>query len=127
MNSNASGQYPDSWHGSCWETCRLGRTARETSRVERIQSETSTLDTNPGERLRRRNGESSCYLGSDGRWHGRVSVGLRPDGSPDRRHVSGRDRDVVLSKIAKLEVLRDAGKVVSPSRVPTVANWMRTA
>lgn len=43
--------------------------------------------------MRRRNGESSCYLGSDGRWHGRVSVGLKQDGSPDRRHVSGRDQE----------------------------------
>jgi integrase len=75
---------------------------------------------------RRGNGESTCYLGSDGRWHGRVSVGRKADGSPDRRHVSGRDQDTVLGKIEKLEALRDAGKVVLPSRVPTVARWMRT-
>lgn len=76
--------------------------------------------------MRRRNGESSCYLGSDGRWHGRVSVGLKLDGSPDRRHVSARDRNTVLDKIAKLEALRDDAKVVGPSCIPTVAKWMRT-
>lgn len=77
-------------------------------------------------RTRRRNGESTCYLGSDGRWHGRVSVGLKPDGSPDRRHVSAADWDTVLEKIEKLEALRDAGQVVVPSRVPTLAEWLRT-
>jgi integrase len=76
--------------------------------------------------MRRRNGESSCYFGADGRWHGRVSVGLKPDGSPDRRHVSARDQDIVLEKIEKLETLRDSGKAVVPARVPTVAVWMRT-
>lgn len=68
--------------------------------------------------MRRRNGESTCYLGSDGRWHGRVSVGLKPDGSPDRRHVSGYEQDTVLEKIRKLQALRDAGKAVVPARVP---------
>lgn len=77
-------------------------------------------------RSRRRNGESTCYLGSDGRWHGRVKVGLKLDGSPDRRHVSSRDRDIVLEKIARLQAFRDAGQVVAPRRVPTVAQWMRT-
>jgi integrase len=77
-------------------------------------------------RSRRRNGESTCYLGADGRWHGRVSVGLKPDGSPDRRHVSSRDRDTVLAKIDHLEALRDAGQIVTPNRALTVAGWMRT-
>jgi integrase len=77
-------------------------------------------------RTRRRNGQSTCYLGSDGLWHGRVSVGLKADGSPDRRHVCSRDRDTVLGKIEKLEAIRDAGQVVAPIRVPTVAEWMRT-
>jgi len=69
---------------------------------------------------------SSYYFGADGRWHGRVSIGLKPDGSPDRRHVSGQERDIVLDKIAKLEALRDSGKAIGPSHVPTVASWMRT-
>ena len=77
-------------------------------------------------RTRKRNGESTCYLGSDGRWHGRVSVGLKPDGSPDRRHVSAADRDTVLEKIKKLEATRAAGQIVAPSRVPTLAEWLRT-
>lgn len=77
-------------------------------------------------KTRKRNGGSTSYLGSDGRWHGRVSIGLKPDGSPDRRHVSAIDRDTVIEKIEKLEALRDAGQIVAPSRVPTLAEWMRT-
>lgn len=74
--------------------------------------------------MRRRNGESSLYLGSDGRWHGRVSMGIKSDGSPDRRHVSGRDRESVVEKVKKLEALRDLGTTVTLSAVPTVAEWM---
>ena len=32
-------------------------------------------------RSKRPNGESSVYFGADGRWHGRVTVGRRDDGS----------------------------------------------
>jgi integrase len=38
---------------------------------------------------RKPNGASSIYLGSDGTWHGRVTVGFKDDGSPDRGHVRG--------------------------------------
>lgn len=76
--------------------------------------------------MRRHNGESTCYFGADGRWHGRVSIGLKPDGSSDRRHVSSPHRDIVLEKIARLEAAREAGKAMPPARVPTVASWMRT-
>ncbi|MBR7828149.1 hypothetical protein KDK95_17665 [Actinospica sp. MGRD01-02] len=31
-----------------------------------------------------------------------------------------------MEKIGKLEALRDAGSVVGPARIPTVAQWMRT-
>jgi integrase len=30
---------------------------------------------------------SSIYQGEDGYWHGRVTMGVRDDGTPDRRHV----------------------------------------
>lgn len=35
---------------------------------------------------RKPNGRSSIYLGKDGLWHGWVTIGIKPDGSPDRRH-----------------------------------------
>src|SRR6476661_2561508 len=45
------------------------------------------------------NGESTIYKGADGRWHGYVSVGYRLNGRPDRRHVTGGTRGVVVDKV----------------------------
>lgn len=41
---------------------------------------------------RNANGRSSIYQGKDGYWHGRVTVGTKDDGRPDRRHVMARPR-----------------------------------
>jgi integrase len=71
---------------------------------------------------RRANGESSIYKATDGRWHGWVSVGLRPDGKRDRRHVTGKNRPVVVEKVRSLERARDAGTIAA-ARIPTVAEW----
>ena len=32
------------------------------------------------------------YLGKDGSWHGGVTMVVRDDGKPDRRHVRGKDK-----------------------------------
>lgn len=57
------------------------------------------------------NGASSVYKGKDGYWHGRVTVGVRDDGKPDRRHVQGKTEADVIRKVRKLERERDTGKV----------------
>ncbi len=41
-------------------------------------------------RSREPNGASTIYKGADGFWHGRVTVGVRDDGKPDRRHVDAQ-------------------------------------
>jgi hypothetical protein len=38
------------------------------------------------------NRQSSIYLGKDGHWHGRVTVGRKDDGSEDRRHVMSKSK-----------------------------------
>ena len=48
------------------------------------------------------NGESTIYKGADGRWHGYVSVGFKLDGTLDRRHVSSRNRGVVVAKVLRV-------------------------
>lgn len=53
------------------------------------------------------NNRSSIYLGGDGYWHGRVTVGLRDDGRPDRRHVMAKTQQEVTKKVAAVEKLRD--------------------
>lgn len=44
------------------------------------------------------NGESSIHQGADGRWHGYVTVGLRPGTRADRRHMSAPTRAGTLAK-----------------------------
>ena len=51
---------------------------------------------------RKPNGRSSIYEGSDGRWHGWVTMGVKEDGSPDRRHRTGATETEVTNKVRKL-------------------------
>lgn len=73
---------------------------------------------------RRANGRSSIYRGSDGRWHGYVSMGVKDNGKPDRRHVQGGTEKVVTAKVRDLERRRDAALVTTPGKVPTVGDWL---
>lgn len=75
---------------------------------------------------RKPNGRSSIYEGSDGYWHGRVTMGVKDDGSPDRRHVRAKTEAEVTAKVQKLERQRDAGSVANAGRPPTVEAWMGT-
>ncbi|MEU1197425.1 tyrosine-type recombinase/integrase [Streptomyces sp. NPDC005813] len=72
------------------------------------------------------NMESSIYLGDDGWWHGRVTMGVLPDGSPDRRHRMARTEPAVRRKVRELEKLRDEGRATKAGRKPTVGQWMET-
>jgi integrase len=69
------------------------------------------------------NGASSIYLGKDGYWHGRVTVGVKDDGRPDRRHVMGTQAEVTR-KVRALERQRDAGTVRKAGRSWTVEKWL---
>ncbi|MFD5099756.1 tyrosine-type recombinase/integrase [Streptomyces albidochromogenes] len=75
---------------------------------------------------RKPNMESSVYLGGDGWWHGRVTMGIKNDGTPDRRHRRARTESEVRRKVKELEKLRDEGRAPKAGRVPTVAEWMTT-
>lgn len=77
-------------------------------------------------RTRRPNGRSSVYEGADGSWHGYVTMGVKADGSLDRRHVRGATEKAVTQKVRNLEKDRDAGQVRNAGRAPTVAVWMAT-
>ncbi|MEP6760428.1 MAG: hypothetical protein ABJA93_03585 [Sporichthyaceae bacterium] len=66
----------------------------------------------------------SIYKADDGRWHGYVSMGLKAGGQRDRRHVSGKTRTEVTSKVRLLERRRDDGMGQSAGRGPTVAQWL---
>ena len=69
-------------------------------------------------------GESSILQDKSGRWHGYVSVGLKSDGSRDRRHVSAMRRADVVRQVRALEQRRDRGTVAATAKPPSVAEWM---
>jgi integrase len=70
------------------------------------------------------NGRSSIYEGGDGRWHGRVTVGIKDDGTPDRRHVSAKTRPAVVDKVKELEKARDNRRVPKAGQRWRVAAWL---
>ncbi|MET9416245.1 site-specific integrase [Streptomyces klenkii] len=75
-------------------------------------------------RTRQPNGRSSIYFGKDGKWHGRVTVGVRDDGKPDRRHVERKTRTEVAEAVRELERQRDAKTVRKPGKPWTVKAWL---
>jgi integrase len=75
---------------------------------------------------RKPNMRSSIYLGRDGWWHGWVTIGIKDDGSPDRRHRKGRTEAAVTRKVRELERTRDSGHMPEAGRPVTVAQWMET-
>jgi integrase len=74
---------------------------------------------------RKPNGASTVYKGKDGKWHGRVTVGVKDDGTPDRRHVERRTHADVLDAVRELEKQRDEGNVRQAGQKWTVEKWLR--
>jgi integrase len=72
----------------------------------------------------RPNGASSIYLGADGNWHGRVTVGIKDDGKPDRRHVQAKTEAAVIRRVRALEKERDSGRVRKAGQRWTVEKWL---
>lgn len=81
------------------------------------------MEENP-KRTRQPNGASTIYLGNDGRWHGRVTVGVKDDGTPDRRHVSRKTKPEIHKAVKELEKLRDTGRMPKPGKPWTVKAWL---
>ncbi|MFJ2645845.1 tyrosine-type recombinase/integrase [Streptomyces sp. NPDC087420] len=75
-------------------------------------------------RTRQPNGASSIYLGKDGKWHGRVTVGVRDNGKPDRRHIERKTRTEVTKAVRALEKERDSGRVRKPGKAWTFGAWL---
>lgn len=73
---------------------------------------------------RRAPGESSIHKGTDGRWHGYVSMGLKENGQRDRRHVAAVKRPDVVRRVRELEEQRDAGIRLAAGRTMTVGDWL---
>ncbi|MFI9008834.1 tyrosine-type recombinase/integrase [Actinosynnema sp. NPDC053489] len=75
---------------------------------------------------RNSNGRSSIYYSEKDRcWHGYVTVGVKDNGSPDRRHVRGQNQSEVTDKVRKLEKERDEGRVRKAGQSWTVEAWLK--
>lgn len=70
------------------------------------------------------NGASTIYHGTDGKWHGRVTVGVLDNGKPDRRHVERKTEAEVINAVRKLERARDSGQVRRPGQLWTIEKWL---
>jgi len=66
----------------------------------------------------------SIYRDDEGRWHGYVSMGFKPGGRRDRRHVTGKTRAEVTGKVRAMERRRDEGVASASGRGPTLAEWL---
>ncbi|RFU87369.1 site-specific tyrosine recombinase XerC [Streptomyces sp. YIM 130001] len=75
-------------------------------------------------RTRQPNGASSIYFGKDGKWHGRVTVGVRDDGKPDRRHVERKTKAEVTKAVRELEKARDSGRVRKTGKAWSLGAWL---
>jgi integrase len=77
------------------------------------------------------NGAATIYQGTDGRWHGRVTMGVHDNGRPDRRHVipglgSHRLDRLEAEQIEKLyKRLHEAG--LRPATVHQVHRTLRAS
>ena len=71
------------------------------------------------------NGASTVYYSEyDQLWHGRVTVGVRDDGTADRRHVKRKKEADARRAVRELEKLRDQGNVRKPGQSWTVKQWL---
>ncbi|WP_037363747.1 tyrosine-type recombinase/integrase [Amycolatopsis orientalis] len=71
------------------------------------------------------NGSSSVYFSeTDGHWHGRVTVGKKDNGRPDRRHTMSKDETKVRNKVREWENERDEGRVRKAGQNWTVEKWL---
>jgi integrase len=94
--------------------------------ADRAARMTSQHEEGPSVGTRKPNQRSSIYHSeADGRWHGWVTVGIKDDGSPDRRHRMGQTEAAVTRKVRELEGKRDAGNTGRPGTPLTVATWMQ--
>lgn len=70
------------------------------------------------------NRTSTVYQGKDGYWHGRVTIGVNDDGSPDRRHVMSLKKSDVVTKVRALEKKRDNAQIQRVGLKWTVEGWL---
>ena len=78
-------------------------------------------------RPKRGNGEGSIYQREDGQWVGRIMLGRKANGRPDRPKIVGKTRGEVQRKLAALRRKADEGVRADPaSERQTLATYLDT-
>lgn len=73
---------------------------------------------------RRGNGEGSIYQRKDGSWAAALTVGVKPDGKPDRKFLYGKTRKEVADKLRDAQNKIDVGVMPGGNRV-TFGDWIQ--
>lgn len=76
--------------------------------------------------MARRRGYPTISQDDDGWWNAWVTVGTKPNGRPDQRHVKRRTYEGVEERVDELLAQRKTGTVVKAGKPPTVQQWMET-
>ena len=76
-----------------------------------------------GKKKERGNGEGTVYQRKDGTWIAQVTVGIKPNGSPNRRTFTGKSRPEVVKKMNEVLVELDKGTYIEPAKV-TLEKWL---
>lgn len=69
-------------------------------------------------------GRPSIYEGADGWYHCYLTVGKKPNGELDRRHIRGKTAAKVAEGIERLEAKLRRGHVPQVGSSPTVGQWL---
>jgi len=72
---------------------------------------------------KRANNEGSINKRNDGRWEGKIIVGIKSDGKPDRKSVYGKTQKEVKEKLEALKSHLRLGTYAAPSSI-TVKQWL---
>ena len=73
-----------------------------------------------------RRGYPTISKGTDGQWHAWVTVGTKPNGRPDQRHVKRATKKEVEDRVDELLDQKKEGAVVRAGRPVTVEQWLAT-
>jgi len=84
-------------------------------------------DNAGGRRAKRGHGERSIVRLPDGRWQGRIMLGRKLDGRPDRPKVIGATRGEVQRRLAELKRKAEQGERTDSSKQrQSVAQYLET-
>lgn len=67
---------------------------------------------------------STIYRGADGSWHARVTMGRRPDGRTQRKHVQRRTKADLRDAVREVERQRDTQGYTWTQGDLTLGAWL---